>query len=136
MKKILLLLLLILSTNSFSQEKKLDEKLFGSWSGTEKDNQRVGLTKNWIMHRFEDGRFILLFTMVEDGEVSNFTESGRCWTEGNTFYEFHNNSGQTDVYTYQMLNDSQVKFKAKSLKSEHANQEYEFIDTKLEEGDL
>ena len=133
MKKNLLLLLITISLNSFSQENKLDEKLFGSWSGTEKDNQRVGLTKNWIMHRFEDGKFILLFTLVEDGEVSNFTESGRCWTEGNTFYEFHNNSGKTDVYSYQVLDDNHVKFKMKSSGIGQENEEYEFIDTKLRE---
>jgi hypothetical protein len=133
MKKLVVLLFILISQISLSQEKSLDKKLFGSWSGTEKDNQRVGLTKNWIMHRFENGDFILLFTTVEDDEVTNFSESGKCWTEGNVFYEYHSNSKQTDVYNYQVLDDKHVKFKMKSSGIGQANEEYEFIDTKLEE---
>ncbi|MDI1317531.1 hypothetical protein [Flavobacterium sp.] len=133
MKILTFVLFVLISNMSFSQEKPLDTKLFGSWSGTEKDNQRVGMTKNWIMHRFENGNFILLFTIIEDGEVSNFTESGKCWTVGNMFYEYHNNSKQTDVYTYQVLDENHVKFKMKSSGIGQDNEEYEFIDTKLQD---
>ncbi len=133
MKKLAFVLFVLISNISFSQEKPLDTKLFGSWSGTEKDNQRVGMTKNWIMHRFENGNFILLFTIIEDGEVSNFTESGKCWTVGTMFYEYHNNSKKTDVYTYQVLDENHVKFKMKSSGIGQDNEEYEFIDTKLQD---
>lgn len=133
MKKVALILFCIISQLSFSQEKILDPKLFGSWYGTEKGQEQVGVVKNWIMHRFEDGTFILLFTAVENGEVSNFSDSGKCWTEGNIFYEYHNSSKKTDVYTYQVLDEKHVKFKIKSTELELANKDYEFIDTKLED---
>lgn len=133
MKKVALILICIISQLSFSQEKKLDPKLFGSWYGTEKDQEQVGVVKNWIMHRFEDGTFILLFTAVENGEVSNFSDSGKCWTEGNIFYEYHNSSKKTDVYTYLVLDEIHVKFKIKSTELDLANKDYEFIDTKLED---
>ena len=83
------------------------------------------------MHRFDNGNFVLLFTIIEDGEVSNFTESGKCWTQGNVFYEYHNNSKTTDVYTYQVLDANHVKFKMRNSGIGQANEEYEFIDTKL-----
>ncbi|WP_333601040.1 hypothetical protein [Flavobacterium sp.] len=132
MKKIVIILFIVFSQAIFSQEKTVDSKLFGSWSGTEKDNQKIGMTKNWIMHRFEDGNFVLLFTIVEDGEVTNFAENGKWWIENNTFYEYHNNSKETDVYTYQVLDETHVKFKMKSTQIDYANENYEFIDTKLE----
>jgi len=133
MKNIVLFLLIITSQFSFSQEKKLDPRLYGSWYGTEKDQEQVGVVKNWIMHRFEDGTFILLFTAVEDGEVSNSTDSGKCWSEGNIFYEYHNSSKKTDVYTFQVLDEKHVKFKIKSTELKLANKDYEFIDTRLED---
>lgn len=133
MKKIAFLALILLTQLTFSQDKQRDSKLFGSWYGTEKDKQVKGMTKNWIMHRFEDGNFILLFTTVQNGEVSNFKESGKWWTENDTFYEYHNNSQMTDVYTYQILDENRVKFKMKSTEVEFNDGDYEFIDTKLEE---
>ena len=132
MKKCFFILLLLVSQFAIAQE-QVDQKLFGSWSGTETDNQRIGLTKNWIMHRFEDGNFVLLFTTVENGKVRNFSETGKWWVDGNIFYEYHNNSKKTDVYTYQVLNETHVKFKIKSSGMRDLNKEYEFIDTKLED---
>ena len=134
MKKVALLIFFLITNVLFSQDKNLDSKLFGSWSGTEKDNQRVGMTKNWIMHRFEDGNFILLFTSVEDGEVSNFVEKGKWWVDENmVFNELHTTSGKTDTYTYIFINENNVKVKAKFLSVAHENKEYEFIDTKLQD---
>lgn len=133
MKKIILILMIVFAQLSFAQKNNLDPKLFGSWSGTEKDNQVMGMTKNWIMHRFEDGKFVLLFTVVENGEVSNFSETGKWWVENNTFYEYHNNSKSTDVYNYTVLDENHVKFKMKKAGVQHENVDYEFIDTRLED---
>ena len=133
-KTIFISLFLIFSTLSFSQNgaKKLDPKLFGTWNGSENDNQRKGLSKSWVMHRFENGTFVLLFTNVEDGEVTHFAEKGRWWIdEKGIFNEYHNNSKKTDTYTYIMIDENNVKFKSKFLSMSHENQDYEFIDTKL-----
>ena len=138
MKKIFLLLFsLFISLISYSQsaEKKLDPKLFGTWNGSEKDNQVKGMSKSWIMHRFENGEFVLLFTAVEDGEVTNFAEKGKWWIDENgVFNELHYVSGKTDTYTYLLLDENNVKFKSKFLSISHENKDYELIDTKLDEG--
>ncbi len=111
--------------------KKTDPKLTGSWEGSEKDNQIKGMEKHWIMHRFDDGTFVLLFVAINNGKVSKFTEKGTWRVEGDTFYEYHNVSKKTDVYKYKVIDDNHIKFKAQSLGVEHDNQEYEFIDTRL-----
>ncbi len=138
MKKISLLLFsLFISLISYSQsaEKKLDPKLFGTWNGSEKDNQVKGMSKSWIMHRFENGEFVLLFTAVEDGEVTNFAEKGKWWiNENGVFNELHYVSGKIDTYTYILLDENNVKFKSKFISISHENKDYEFIDTKLDEG--
>ncbi len=137
MKKYLIIALLLFNIVSFSQQetKKTDPNLFGTWSGSEKDGQEKGMTKNWIMHRFEDGTFVLLFTTVKDSVVDNFSEKGRWWVDDKgVFHEYHNNSKMTDTYTYKVLDANNVKFKAKSMSMEMSNQEYEFIDTRVLDG--
>jgi len=42
---------------------------------------------------------------------------------------------QTDVYTYQVLDPSHIKFKSKEQSMEMATDNYTFIDTKIEEED-
>jgi hypothetical protein len=113
------------------QEKQLDKKLEGSWEGSEKDKQIQGMEKHWIMHRFTDGTFVLLFVAVKNGKTQKFSEKGKWWVEGNTFYEFHNVSGKTDVYEYKVLDDDHVKFKAKEISIEMEDSSYEFVDTRL-----
>ena len=133
MKKLLIVSFILISICSFSQTKKLDPKLFGSWTGSEKDNQVKGMSKSWIMHRFDNGDFVLLFTAVEDGEVSNFSEKGKWWIdEKGVFNELHFVSGKTDKYSYVMLDENNVKFKAVQLSIIQENSNYEFIDTKLD----
>jgi len=138
MKKLLLIAFLGIIAISNAQEKdsnvnKLDDKMFGSWKGSENDNQRKGLVKYWIQHRFEDGTFLLLFTAIENGEVESFVEKGQWWIENGEFHELHFNSGKTDVYTYTFVDENQVKFKAKKVGVSFENSEYEFIDTKIED---
>ncbi len=107
--------------------------MFGSWKGSENDNQRNGLAKYWIQHRFEDGTFLLLFTAIENGEVESFTEKGQWWIENGEFHELHFNSGKTDVYIYSFIDENHLKFKAKNIGISFENSEYEFIDTKIED---
>ncbi len=137
MKNIFLLIFLLINSHLYSQSesKMTDPNLFGTWSGSEKDGQEKGMTKNWIMHRFEDGTFVLLFTTVKDNEIDNFSEKGRWWVdEKGIFNEYHNNSKLTDQYSYKVLDANNVKFKAKSMAMEMSNQEYEFIDTRVLDG--
>lgn len=138
MKKFLIIALITIfsfanAQTKDSKENKLDKKMFGSWKGSEKDNQRKALVKYWVQHRFEDGTFLLLFTAIENGEVESFVEKGQWWIENGEFHELHFDSGKTDVYTYTFVDENHVKFKAKKVGVSFENSEYEFTDTKIED---
>lgn len=124
-------IIFILSSFTIFEITGNDEKKFiGSWEGSEKDNQRVGLTKHWIQNRYKNGTFVLIFSTIEDCKVSNMTERGEWHIKDGLFYEKHND-GKTDVYSYEILDDDHIKFKAKQMGIEQANNEYEFVDTRL-----
>lgn len=59
-----------------SEGGKIDPKFQGTWTGTESDQQQLGMVKSWIMHRPADGIFILLVSIFQDGEVQNLAEKG------------------------------------------------------------
>ena len=44
--------------------KKIDNRLVGVWSGSEKDQQIDGVSKKWDMTRNADGTFILDFVFT------------------------------------------------------------------------
>lgn len=135
MKKALIFVVLIsivsLSFTVLNDNNKDEKKFLGSWSGSEKDNQREGLTKHWVQNRYKDGTFILMFTAIENCEVEHVVERGKWSIKDGLFYELHND-GKTDIYSYEIIDDNHIKFKAKQMGIEQANTEYEFIDTKLE----
>ncbi len=116
-----------------SKKNRIDPKLVGSWSGEEDDKQIAGMHKSWIMHRFDDGKFLLLFVAVQDGETTTFTEKGQWWVDNGKFYELHKTDGKTDVYTYEVLDNTHVKFKEDHMSIKQASENYEFTDTKMED---
>lgn len=132
----LLLLLLINFCNA--QEKieppkkiKLNKELVGIWVGSEKGNQMANVEKSWVMERKKDGTFTLHFTTKENDVTDTFVEEGKCWTENGKFYEYHENSQKTDIYTYEVLNENQIKFKMISSDINfNTTEAYEFIDTR------
>lgn len=138
MRKILSITLMVLSMACFGQKSdskknQIDPKLVGSWSGEEDDKQIAGMHKSWIMHRFDDGKFLLLFVAVQEGETTTFTEKGQWWVDNGKFYELHKGDGKTDVYTYEVLDSNHVKFKEVHLSIKQVSENYEFIDTKMED---
>ncbi|MBP6551588.1 MAG: hypothetical protein KA228_10965, partial [Flavobacterium sp.] len=75
---------------------------------------------------------ILMYTTIENCEVENFVEKGKWWVKDGVFYEKYEDSDEPDVYTVEMLDDKNVKFKAKKLSPEFDNKEYEFTETRQE----
>lgn len=73
-----------------------------------------------------------MYTTIENCEVENFVEKGKWWVKDGVFYEQYEDSNEPDVYTVEMLDDKNVKFKAKKLSSEFDNKEYEFFETRQE----
>ncbi len=110
--------------------KEIDTRLVGVWYGSEKDKQIEGMEKKWEMTRLVDGTFTLNFTFVKNGKSQTSNETGNWWVENGTFMEYHDVSGNTDVYKYKVLNSEQIKFIAKSISLDMASENYEFIDTR------
>lgn len=144
MKKIILAALIVTfgaanaqkaASNSKIKTNKIDKNLVGLWKGSEKDQQVKGLEKLWIMERKADGTFMLLFTTVQDCEVDQQVEKGQWWIENGEFHELHYSSGQTDIYSYQVLDPSHIRFKSKEQSMEMSTDNYTFIDTRIEEED-
>lgn len=111
---------------------KLKNKLIGSWSGSEKDNQNSGLTKYWIQQRNKNGTFILLFTSIQNGEVESHIEKGKWKVKNGVFYETFNEDEKTDVYLVELIDNENIKFKSKDLSLRFDNKEYEFFEKKEE----
>lgn len=137
MQNSLLLLLLLVNfcnaqENNIPPKKiKLEKELVGIWVGSEKGNQVENIEKSWVMERKKDGTFTLHFTTKENDVTDTFVETGKCWTENGKFYEYHEESQNTDIYTYEVLNKNQIKFKMISSALEfNSTEPYEFIDTR------
>ena len=128
--------LLVISCSSTSYLKKgangenIDTRLVGEWAGSEKDQQEKGLSKEWVMERNDDGTFVLHFTVIENGKSRTHDEEGNWWILDDQYYEFHEDSGKTDVYTYKVLNKDQIKFSSKELTMGMTGDVYEFVDTR------
>ncbi|MGG5578306.1 lipocalin family protein [Myroides sp. C15-4] len=113
-----------------NNEKQIDKRLVGTWGGSEKDEQMEGLEKQWEMQRKADGTFVLDFSYKLDGNANNGIEKGNWWVENGKFYEFHEYSGQTDVYQYEVLDKNRIKFSAEKISVDMATENYTFIDTR------
>lgn len=130
MKKLIFLLAFLgFFVNHYSQS--LDKKMIGCWKGTETDQQIVGLSKYWISCRQDDGKSILLFIAIKDGEVvEQSTENGKWWTDNGKYYELHDYDGLTDVYKYEFVGDNKVEFRSIELFGKPDNT-YFFTDEKI-----
>jgi Lipocalin-like domain len=112
--------------------KKIDDRLVGVWCGSEKDQQVEGVEKKWEMTRREDGTFTLDFITTQYGVSNKTVETGNWWIDNGKFYEYHDVSGNTDVYKYIVLDSKRIKFISVNMSMEMNNENYEFIDTRKE----
>lgn len=114
--------------------KQIDPRLAGVWAGSEADKQMEGMTKEWVMTRNTDGTFVLDFTFTQDGNTNKNVETGTWWIHDGKFYEAHSESGMTDIYTYDVLANDHIKFKAVHNSMDMNTESYEFIDTRKSAG--
>ncbi|MEO8238070.1 MAG: hypothetical protein ABI576_08165 [Flavobacterium sp.] len=139
MKKGVFILMVVFATSfSFSQEaqktetKTFDSKLVGCWKGSEIDQQQKGVAKYWVSCRFENGTSTLLFVAIDKkGKVIQTTENGKWWVENGKYYELHNYDGVTDIYNYDVI-DNSIKFTAVEVMGDK-NSKYTFFDYRIEE---
>jgi hypothetical protein len=121
-----------LATKTLTNGKQIDKRLVGIWQGSEKDQQVLGMEKKWEMDKNKDGTFSLNFKAIIDGKTYEVIENGNWWVEGNTFFEYHENSGKTDIYKFTILNKKQIKFEMISTEIDFAELNYSFINTKIQ----
>ena len=114
-----------------TNENNNSTQLVGTWKGEEKDEQIKGVTKSWEMTRKKDGTFKVEYTINEDGHVTKHSETGVWKTEGNLFYDTNDYSGGTDVYSYQLIDNDTVRFKAHNMSMPLENANYEFYDIRI-----
>ena len=126
------ILLFSCATTKTSDDNKLKSKLIGTWSGSEEDNQIQGVTKYWIQIRSKNGTFTKLFTSIQNCEVESHIEKGKWWVKDGVFYEKFKGDGMTDSYSIEVIDDNNLKFKAKKLSLEFDNKEYEFSEIREE----
>jgi hypothetical protein len=124
----------LLAQNTDTTKRKIDQRLVGSWSGSDLGHQQKGVNMYWLQSRNPDGTFVSLIIAIDKkGKVENIAEKGKWWVENDVFYELHFVSGDTDTYTYEVLDEEHIKFKLKSTALNMANSNYEFVDTKVDE---
>jgi hypothetical protein len=133
MKKFLLVVSVILFSFGFTIQSKTDTRLVGTWKGSEKNNQVEGVQKSWIMTRKGNGTYKIEFSMKdENGKNQTTSEKGKWWTSGNQFFEQYEGSETPTIYTYKVLDTKTIYFKLKSSEDSFQNENYEFIDTKID----
>src|SRR5687768_17098876 len=105
--------ILIAITTSFTTItfKENDKKLVGIWKGFEVNKQIEGIEKHWIVQRFSNGTYTIMFTTKENCEIETFTEKGKWWTKGNVFYE-KSESGDEESYNYTIKDGLLIHFKS------------------------
>lgn len=134
MKKTISGLLIITLTFVFSsfliENKEHDKQLFGVWKGFEKDREQEGLEKHWILQRFDNGKYVIMFTTKQDCDIETFSEKGEWWTQDGKFYEKSEESKTADTYSYE-VRDKTVNFKSVELNGKARN-DYNFTDYKVD----
>lgn len=127
--------MIVLALNVFSQTnndvKKIDDKVIGCWKGNEVDGQEIGLTKFWIVNRFEDGTYIMMFTSLKNCIVNSQVEKGTWWVKDEKFYELYSESDIPTIYSYEVLEDK-IKFSLISSEVDYENQDVIFYDHKID----
>lgn len=135
MKKLITLSMMLSAAFIFGQKKEFDQKMMGCFKGSEVGQQVSGMSKYWISCRLENGKSILLFVAVdEDGTVTQTTENGQWWTSQGKYYEWHKESGMTDIYNYQVLPNGDIRFKSVVMMGKKTDT-YEFVDYLIPEDD-
>ncbi|MGC4041502.1 MAG: hypothetical protein QM710_12150 [Flavobacterium sp.] len=135
MKKVVLGFLVVIALFSFSSFKPAgkdhDKRLVGVWKGFEVDRETEGVEKHWILNRYENGKYVIMFTAKENCEIETLFEKGEWWTKDGKFYEKSQNSKYSDIYEYEIKDGIMVNYKSVELNGEKKT-DYIFSDYKID----
>lgn len=120
------LLLIISSFKLNTTNTTIDKNLVGIWKGFEIEKEIEGVEKHWIVQRFANGKYVIMFTAKQNCDIQTITEKGKWWTKGDKFYEQQDGNENVESYKYSIKDKIVVHFK--SLTSD-----YEFDDFKIDD---
>ncbi len=112
-----------------SQRPFIDVKLIGVWEG--EYIEKTGTIRKWVQIRKADGSYKIDFSFQEiNGDVSQFTESGKWWVQDGLFHELAPSwMEEADIYQYQFKKRDCVSFALVSgNESTEAIDDYEFTE--------
>lgn len=135
MKKVVLVFLMVVALFSFSSfiagGKEHDKRLVGVWKGFEANKETEGIEKHWILHRYENGKYVIMFTVKEDCEIQTFFENGEWWTKDGKFYEKNKVNNIADIYDYELQDGIVINYKSVELNGQKKT-DYSFTDYKID----
>lgn len=135
MKKVFLGILIVLTaflSSSFKPGgKEHDKRLVGIWKGFQIEKDQEGVERHWILHRYENGKYVIMFTFKEGCDVETTFENGTWWTKDGVFYEKNKNNNLTDVYNYEVKDDIMVNYTSIEMGGVKKT-DYTFTDYKLD----
>lgn len=108
-----------------------DQQLVGIWKGSEKNREHDNTEKHWVLQRFENGKYIIMFSVKQDCDVETLTEKGQWWTKDGKYYERSSSSKFVDLYNYEVKDKKVVNFKSIELNGER-DSGYNFSDFKVD----
>jgi hypothetical protein len=136
MKNIHCLFLFFVFQNSFSQSdtlvKKFDEKLIGSWKGSEVDRKTLENKLYWFTNRFDNGTYIIMLTSVKDCNVKCWIEKGIWWTNNGKFYKLNARTDILTTYNYESTGVSEIFFSIKPSDAKVENEDAFYFENLLD----
>ncbi len=127
----LALFCLFLFSGFFPLNTEHDSKLVGIWKGSETNRQIDGIEKHWILERFENGKYVIMFTIKEDCDIRTSTEKGEWWTNEGKYFERSGSNSPVDIYNYEIKNNKTINFRSVKLNGVDKS-DYNFSDFKVD----
>lgn len=135
MKKVflgfLMVVTLFVSSGFKPGSKEHDKKMVGVWKGFEANKEEEGVEKHWILHRYENGKYIIMFTTKENCEIETLFEKGEWWTKDGKFYEKNEVNNIADIYEYKIKDGIVIDYKSVELNGQKKT-DYVFTDYKID----
>jgi hypothetical protein len=109
----------------------LDERLVGEWQGQRDQNGKCQFLA-WKMNRSADGKFEIIFYSDVNRSKEEDREQGIWWIKDKIFFTQTEGVPMPESYTYQVLNNDEVRFEVTTRDpSADCQEDYEFTDHRV-----
>ncbi len=133
-------------TSRLPSDQELFNILCGKWKGVDKDQQIVGLARNWIVKRYKDGTYTIQFHLTVDESFKKLDayqiylkdslseEYGYWFIENGIFYETNDSlKPKKHSYNLEIITRDKIKFTTTEPKWNFDNPDYSFYDIRIPE---